>query len=409
MTRPVSDFVTFKLQVSFNTPAFLGNAEQAAQWRTPPFKALLRQWWRVGRAASVGYDHRRLLEAESRLFGTAGEKGSDAGRSLVQIRLSRWDAGSGTRLPRVEEVRHPEVNHHSMPAPPGGQSGRMVGSLLYLGFGPVTVHKTRSFIEPGESAQLHVRVRREHAEEIEKAIQLAAWFGTLGSRSRNGWGSVQIAAEPLKTNVDPTDADLSAAGVLRPLSQALGDRLASDWGHAVAQDSQGRACAWRVFDHAQRNPDGTGSYQGFESWRDAMVRLARIRIGVRTQFKFNSGKPHDRVEDRHILAYPVTNHDLRGKQDARLANQLCFKVIKQVIKRKDSDAQADRYLGLIYHTPHTMPAAFFAGRDGLRPGAGSIQKPSLEQQLDVWGRVHAWLDGVGTRGDDIKLVRIRKG
>jgi CRISPR-associated protein Cmr1 len=27
--------------VSFTTPAFLGNAEQAGQWRTPPFKALL--------------------------------------------------------------------------------------------------------------------------------------------------------------------------------------------------------------------------------------------------------------------------------------------------------------------------------------------------------------------------------
>ena len=28
-------------EVSFLTPAFLGNAEQNGQWRTPPFKALL--------------------------------------------------------------------------------------------------------------------------------------------------------------------------------------------------------------------------------------------------------------------------------------------------------------------------------------------------------------------------------
>lgn len=32
-------------QMDFATPAFLGNAEQRAQWRTPPIKALLRQWW----------------------------------------------------------------------------------------------------------------------------------------------------------------------------------------------------------------------------------------------------------------------------------------------------------------------------------------------------------------------------
>ena len=33
--------------VRFTTPAFLGDAEQNGAWRTPPFKALLRQWWRV--------------------------------------------------------------------------------------------------------------------------------------------------------------------------------------------------------------------------------------------------------------------------------------------------------------------------------------------------------------------------
>jgi CRISPR-associated protein Cmr1 len=36
-----------RYRLTFLTPAFLGNAEQSAQWRTPPIKALLRQWWRV--------------------------------------------------------------------------------------------------------------------------------------------------------------------------------------------------------------------------------------------------------------------------------------------------------------------------------------------------------------------------
>ena len=34
-------------QISFNVPAFLGDAEQKSAWRTPPFKALIQQWWRV--------------------------------------------------------------------------------------------------------------------------------------------------------------------------------------------------------------------------------------------------------------------------------------------------------------------------------------------------------------------------
>ena len=38
---------TYRYQLSFTTPAFLGNASQQAQWRTPPIKGLLRQWWRA--------------------------------------------------------------------------------------------------------------------------------------------------------------------------------------------------------------------------------------------------------------------------------------------------------------------------------------------------------------------------
>ena len=44
-------------EMRFLTPAFLGNAEQSAQWRTPPIKALLRQWWRVVWAAENGFSN----------------------------------------------------------------------------------------------------------------------------------------------------------------------------------------------------------------------------------------------------------------------------------------------------------------------------------------------------------------
>ena len=83
----------------FDTPAFLGNAEQNAQWRTPPIKALLRQWWRVAYAADKNFavnlaDMRR---EEGLLFGHAwldddwDDKGNKfAGRkSRVLIRLDQ--------------------------------------------------------------------------------------------------------------------------------------------------------------------------------------------------------------------------------------------------------------------------------------------------------------------------------
>lgn len=38
---------TRQLHIQFQTPAFLGDAEQSGRWRTPPFKAQLRQGLRV--------------------------------------------------------------------------------------------------------------------------------------------------------------------------------------------------------------------------------------------------------------------------------------------------------------------------------------------------------------------------
>ena len=59
--------------VRFTTPAFPGNAEQSGQWRTPPFKALLRQWWRVAWAASNQFNVNvtEMRQAEGLLFGNA--------------------------------------------------------------------------------------------------------------------------------------------------------------------------------------------------------------------------------------------------------------------------------------------------------------------------------------------------
>lgn len=59
---------TRQFTIRFVTPAFLGNAEQDGQWRAPPFKHLLREWWRVAWAEANGFsnDYRSLREQEGR-------------------------------------------------------------------------------------------------------------------------------------------------------------------------------------------------------------------------------------------------------------------------------------------------------------------------------------------------------
>ena len=84
-----------KSRIRFLTPAFLGNAEQSGQWRTPQFKALLRQWRRVVRAARHRFpeDFAAMRRDEGRLFGTAWIEG-DFRMSAVRMRLSKWATGS---------------------------------------------------------------------------------------------------------------------------------------------------------------------------------------------------------------------------------------------------------------------------------------------------------------------------
>ena len=332
--------------VRFLCPAFLGNAEQSGQWRTPPFKALLRQWWRIAYAAdhrfSVNVD--RLRDLEGQLFGVAADT-EDSHRSRVRIRLDRWDLGTLKRWQSTGPVRHPEV----------GDKGQYFGSDLYLGYGPLkfergTALKANAAIQIGESATLCIaltpQVSDQERARIAKAFALINLYATLGGRSRNGWGS--LALEPLDSRSALPSLD---ASFFRPWREALG----LDWPHAIGRDDKG-PLIWRT--------------DPFPDWKPAMKRLAEIKIGLRTQFKFNQG---DRPpEDRHWLSYPVTHHSVGvwERDRLRLPNSLRFKL------RCDGPDPA-RPRGVIFHAPCSPP-------DNLNPNRGAI--------ASVWQRVHEFLD-----------------
>ena len=183
------------------------------------------------------------------------------------------------------------------------------------------------------------------------------------------------------------DSKLTEQAPLRSLNAALTDRVAAEWPHALGLCADGRPAVWRVFADKTLN-EGKTVFTGFRDWKTVMERLAALKIGFRTQFKLSSGAPHDRVEDRHVLAYPVTNHGLAGLANARLASQIRFKVAKN----KDG-----KYFGLITHVPCAMPQAFF------KPG--NVQPPEIKRQIEVWQQVHDFLN---TQSASL-VTRIRKG
>lgn len=362
----MSRMTVLQYKLSFNTPAFLGNAQQQAQWRTPPIKALIRQWWRVVKAKSVGYDAAKLLAAENQLFGAAGKEGASSGKSKVSLRLKHWNPGYLKDWPDLAiKAWHPEV-----------QGGRDIGADLYLGFGPLgfsrVLNRTALGINKVTGAQrtaigdgandksdqiLSLRLPDDHRAEITAAAQLAAWFGSLGSRSRNGWGSLEWQALEPTTSLQPLSSS-AIEGITRPLDSCFN----VDWAHSVGISSDGRPAVWLSPTKA--------------SWRDVMRDLAMLKIAFRTSLSL-AGKPDGVFALRHLLAYPVTNHSVRewGGQ-ARLGGQIRFKVA-----RVGANWQAR-----IVHLPCALPAELL---NRLSP---DNQRMLVSEQLGAWKRVHELLD-----------------
>ncbi|MDP2095886.1 MAG: hypothetical protein Q8K50_18640 [Hydrogenophaga sp.] len=352
--------------IQFHTPAFLGDATQSGRWRTPPFKAQLRQWWRVAYAAQQQYrvNVGEMRDIEGHLFGHAwlesdrDEKGEKvaARRSEVRIRLSRWDEGQLKSWLAANKINHPEVG--------------MVDSNLYVGYGPVVLPrgsrepslKANAAIQAKEHAEFSIAFPHDQATLLDHTLQLMHQYGTVGGRSRNGWGSYSLtpkADKPLATNAKP--------------SRPLADCLQLDWPHAIGTDAAG-ALIWQTQPH--------------QDWAGLMRTLAQIKIALRTQaaFKFPHEKPDGQIHDRHWLSYPVTRHSVNdwNRKNLRLPNQLRFKV----------RPTADGLVGVIFHMPHQPPTDF-------RPHPQTIER--------IWRQVHSDLDSYAKPAQasaHLKLTRI---
>ena len=377
--------------IRFITPAFLGNADQQGQWRSPPFKALLREWWRIVAAFNLLRNgsspktlHQEIRNEEGLLFGHAWleyprqEKKTWAMKGRVRFRLSNWECGGLNAIESItgsKMICHKEVDLSRLPDNirrryycEEHKSYHKVDPLVYLGFGPHTTKgiKNKPAIGPDESVKWQLLISPSvKTHNISQSLNLIHWFGTVGGRSRNGWGSVSIEnANTDSLRLTSVDALIcgEAASNLMNFSRPLEDCLQLDWPHALGKSANGRLLIWK-------------SRNSFPNWSQAMQELARVKISFRTALPVPAGH----AGDRHILAYPVTNHKVRdwfehGKDTNRLANQLRFKVVQDKNKR---------CWALAYHLPCGLPKML---QERLQ------NKIGLDKQRNIWTKVHDILD-----------------
>lgn len=149
------------------TPMFLSGADQnSPELRLPSFKGALRFWWR---ALVRDRNIKRLRDKEDHFFGS-----TRTGVSLVRMRLAdtNTDAATQNKFPRNS-----------------WQS--------YTGFGLIDKpgQASRRFIKPGSTFDVKLdssRCDEQQRRELVNALIAIGLVGGLGSRARNGWGSITL-------------------------------------------------------------------------------------------------------------------------------------------------------------------------------------------------------------------------
>lgn len=325
------DTETLQVSVEFLTPTFLGGADQNAELRAAPFKNLLRQWWRVA-VGSQYPNHKEMLKAEGDLFGSVLDE-SKACASRVRLELRPGD-----------DFRIDQSGLNFGQTPHSEVRAKSVSNALYLGYGPVSTHGVKTYIASGSKAELTLCLPKNCVPELLLVLAYIDAFGTLGSRCRNGWGSLALSGDDFNR-------------------ESWANFNAKDWHELVngtrqypthlGKDDKGLLC-WEL-----KLPP--------KDWQAGMKALAEIYMNLRTSINI---APNG-LQKRHILGYPVTHHNIPnwGDGTGRMPSQL-----RLMVKRNEEN----HLVGRILHLPHRLPKQWEPQR--------------LGQETEVWQAIHQRLD-----------------
>lgn len=382
------------------TPMFLGDAWQGAALRAEPFKGLLRYWWRIAAGSKKYVSPQELLEAETGLFGSGGDK---AQKSLVTI-TTKVEYSFGlvvkNNLPSISNIIHPEVDfcpkeclkehpecrrHKKLSC----EVRHEISPLCYLsGMGltfPDGQKVKKSYLPTKSHFYLKLTFPQQFLEDeaFKTALFYFCAFGTIGSRSRNGWGSFQVE----KIEPEEYSKKLWNKNFIEDLENSFPHWkkcFNKHYPHTLAKGDNGKPLLWKK--------------EGFESWQEAMKFLAEVYIYVRTgyaprNYSWPKEKPLDsddiyNIAERHLLGFPLTNHPAQNagwgyrkpngkfRYEARLASPLRFVVRKHFAT----------YQIFILHLPYYLDPKFYLKTNK------KVSWPSKEQQIKLWQKVHERLD-----------------
>lgn len=200
-------FTKLKLTFEITSPMFLGGAESQGELRSPSIKGAMRYWYRAINPNG--------LKMEPLIFGGAG---ADSGQSAFFMDIDKSLKGNKKWNDINPRRFDNQTNKKS-------KSNFPLNGVSYFGF-PFPLKSRNSYaptyIEPDKSFNLNLFFPKKPHEKTWQGVLASAWLlghlGSLGSRSRRGFGSISITDWKLESKNEDIINEFKKLPVLSRLS-----------------------------------------------------------------------------------------------------------------------------------------------------------------------------------------------
>lgn len=308
------------------TPMFSSGADQTGcEIRVPEIKAAMRFWWR---AAHSNLSLDELRKRETLIFGGSGDE--EARKSSFTMRVENQSIREYTQNDWNTDLSKYTVT--------GTRQGNPQSVKLFdwLGFGVVQMVDTgrinpktnksikenriqRSGLKQGTTFDLIIHVDEKYTEDVKEALNLFSCFGSLGAKSRNGFGRVVI--DGYKT--DAADLCITYSKIKNILPEYTG---------------------------FSENISLFKTNSTYKTWHEALFQIGKAYREARVGKHATEGLlgDHHSGKNRQYIALPliVDKHDVNEiKTIDRMAKQF-FMIVEPEYKNGKEE-----YRGYILHMP----------------------------------------------------------
>jgi len=392
MAKELRSRLIFELELL--TPGFIGGANLITPVAAPSgLKGALRFWYRA--VAPQALD-RKGSRFEGRLFG------STSGQAPFSLRLVSQDAKPYS-VPALES----QIEGYNQGHGRNTRNGvRYLGYSLFLGD-----NKRRQALVPGSRLRFEARFPRGGSELHYQALLGSLWllghFGALGSRSRRGFGAVQLTgwegegSETLQRLLDQLPLLHQAAGPIPWRNQLekgverLGQWFGNNWQSPVYHPHLGRASQYWL------------GLQGSGQWHRVLNELGRslqeFRLRREPDYsdikaRLAHGRPLSHAPERAAFGLPLTfRFRATGKKTARFGAAIgreTFHRWPSLLLLRPARL-GNRLHPLVLRLDGLVPGQVASPAVLFQAGRGILLEPTQENLLDVYmetlGGARPWM------------------